>query len=440
MQRVAAFNLALSFLKGIEEGKNVRMTSAQVKSLLKEKLGQDVAYKWIDNMLDEYSHLFKNMGCNSTSKWGNITTHNKQVFKSHLIMMAENYILGVKDEVLSLDGKSYKVMSWGSRGSSIYFKNVKGIVKKTNKEATYIAVIPTYTSHNIHLLLQFDKFPLQSNQKVDFTVRLCLNAQKELVAEIFKVNEALSVPFLKEVAVPCSVNSYKKKLESVQIVQTKGKASKKRSSSINSDLSSRLSTLDLSNEVYQSDLSISDQHQPGGSNFTKVVPLPKLQPFPNQELSGIEDDDGTLESISTSDLSEDDMNMRNNDAFVLVQDFIDKTDKAKKSKIEDKNKKKFKDEKDCFDASEYTSKSIMNAESSNPLQLEQGWKTSNGGNLQILNTTFQVCDWKETSAAELSDCKEVEVTLRGKFKIGLGQQILGINNMETQIITVKQEK
>ena len=33
---------------------------------------------------------------------------------------------------------------------------------------------------------------------------------------------------------------------------------------------------------------------------------------------------------------------------------------------------------DCFDASEYTSKSIMNAESSKPLQLEQGWKTSNG--------------------------------------------------------------
>ena len=36
--------------------------------------------------------------------------------------------------------------------------------------------------------------------------------------------------------------------------------------------------------------------------------------------------------------------------------------------------------------------------------------------------------------------QEVEVTLRGKFKIGLGQQILGINNMETHIITVKKEK
>jgi len=425
MQRVAAFNLALGFLKGIEEGKNVRMTSNEVKSLLHEKLGQDVAYKWIDNMLDDYSHLFKNMGCNKTSKWGNITTHTKEVFKSNLILMAENYVLGIKDEVLCPDGKSYKVESWGSRGSSIYFKNVKGIVKKTNKKGTYIAVIPTYTSHNIHMLLEFDNFPLQHNQKADFTVRLCLNPHKELIATIYKVNQAIPASF-QNGTVPY-VAEHKKKLNEAKMLNSdkpKKKASNKSSSSINSDLSSRLSTLDLSNEVYRSDLSISDQQQ-GASNFTKVVPLPQIRPFPDQELSVFQDD-GTLESISTSDFSED----TTDDKFVLIQE------NSEKDNIEDKTDKKVIDAQDPWPRGKYTSKSNIEAESSNPPQLEHGWKTANGGNLQILNTTFQVCDWKETSVEELSDCKEVEVTLRGKVKIGTGQQILGINNMQTHLITV----
>ena len=76
-------------------------------------------------MLENHKYLFKNMGCNSVSKWGNITSScSEPVFKVYMLALADN-VVTFEGPWSTSNQKS--VMKWGKRGSSIYLSNLKGI-------------------------------------------------------------------------------------------------------------------------------------------------------------------------------------------------------------------------------------------------------------------------------------------------------------------------
>ena len=80
----------------------------------------------MERMLENHKYLFKNMGCNSVSKWGNITSScSEPVFKVFMLALADNVVTFEGQKKSTSNQKS--VMKWGKRGSSIYLSNLKGI-------------------------------------------------------------------------------------------------------------------------------------------------------------------------------------------------------------------------------------------------------------------------------------------------------------------------
>ena len=109
---------------------------------------------FMEKMYENYTHLFKNLGCNSISSWGMITVATSpEIFKLNMLGLAENVLFFERQD----KQESTPVVKLGPKSSlskpSICLSNLRG-----NLHLSEVSKLMLFIHYNVYIYIEVGKF------------------------------------------------------------------------------------------------------------------------------------------------------------------------------------------------------------------------------------------------------------------------------------------
>eukprot|EP00088_Acartia_fossae_P014867 TRINITY_DN18017_c0_g1_i5.p1 TRINITY_DN18017_c0_g1~~TRINITY_DN18017_c0_g1_i5.p1 ORF type:complete len:468 (+),score=121.72 TRINITY_DN18017_c0_g1_i5:53-1456(+) len=454
LERHGAYHLAMDFLKDINDKKTetVRYSSATIIKSLSEKLGKKIKVPWMEAMLEKNKLLFKNLGRSKESVWGNVSTVPE--FKNNVLLVGENVVTISFD--IPFKPEVNLPIHFGSKKSSVYISNIKGIAVKTEKKKSYFAVIPVQEKKAAAIFFQTEKGIQLPKDEVRFEIKISLNAKKNIIATVSQVNDNLTKEFLMGHVPP--LRYYIDKVKEVSLI---GNLSSVDTGANNS--SSTQKTL-VDEEVFISDSDheyVEAKGEPQkqrkekkrSKDDEKVISKkgPDVQTKPKDPYQEKKYDHWAItEQMKKIDLN-DNFSITDSESSVK-QEFSSYFDKTYEHQMGHDPDKVFLNDENVLRRStgsiekgfprklksgqSLTSRETLDSENSNPdVRIVSGWKTSKGNKLVFTEAPVKCLQWKETSEHLSDGLKEVEIEIRGKIVLRPGEKLLAVNDFVANVMT-----